>query len=558
MSQTEQTDTTGEICPEMAEFQELQESREAFNLLNEQKTEQNTEPKAKRAQIRRTGEVDYLDKKKSDNLLSAVTNIKHKAAILLMMDCGLRATECVTLKMENFDWKKKVVLIRSLKKRGNELVREIPISSRLLETLAEYLTDYKAEKEDYLFPNPSNKNHHVSRKSLNRLCDRLKEQNPGLSELHPHALRHTFATQLLVNGAELHNVKTLLGHQSFNTTLIYNHTPIEILRKNIEDMTEVKRSWLGKLMHRFFGKKSKPSLLNFNGNAGSAFIVGREKELMQVCDNLNKNINTILTGKIGLGKSHILKQIELQGKKILKLDEMANLKLTFVNMLLYLFENDKKAIGEILYSDFDNTKLQQKLQRDSVQSLIEEVLKITGKHEYVLMIDNVDGITPKAMRAIEQLKDHFVIVTTAREIPINRTSFIWNFEHIKIEPLSRTNSLELIHKLSYDIEVEDTELYRNHIYEQSSGNPRVIFELCERYRKESIVTDDIVRQVRHIGGLPEIDMSFIVVIILAGISILRYTSKEFGGESLRFIGGIALVLLMLSRYFLSRVRRKFL
>jgi site-specific recombinase XerD len=546
-----------EICPELEEMQELQESRDAFNHLNSEKPEEKPESKQPKATLKRTGEVDYLDKRKSDKLLSTVTNVKHKTAILLMMDCGLRATECVTLKMENFDFKKKVVLIRSLKKRGHELVREIPISTRLLETLAEYLTTYKAEKDDYLFPNPSNKNEHVSRKSLNRLCERLKENNPSFSELHPHALRHTFATQLLANGAELHNVKTLLGHQSFNTTLIYNHTPIEILRKNIEDMSTVKRSWLSRLMHKYFGKRKNPSLLNF-GTAGNSFIVGRDKELMQVVDCLNKNINTILTGKIGIGKSHLLKQIELQGKKILKLDEMANLKLTFVNMLLYLFQNDKEAIKQVLYSDFDNNKLQQKLQRDSVQNLIEEVLKITGKHEYVLMIDNVDGITPRAMKAIEQLKDHFVIITTAREIPINRTSFIWNFEHIRIEPLSRSCSLELIHKLSYDIEVEDMELYRNHIYEQSSGNPRVIFELCERYRKESIVTDDVVRQIRHIGGLPEIDMSFIVILILAGVSILRYTSKEFGGESLRFIGGIALVLLMLSRYFLARTRRKLL
>jgi hypothetical protein len=174
------------------------------------------------------------------------------------------------------------------------------------------------------------------------------------------------------------------------------------------------------------------------------------------------------------------------------------------------------------------------------------------------MIDNVDGITTKGMKCIELLKDHFTIVTTARSVPISKANFLWNFEQVKIENLSRTESLELIHRLSYNLDIEDFELYRNHIYDQSNGNPRVIFELCERYRKEIVITDDTIRSIRHIGALEEIDMSFIVVLILACIAVLRYTSREIGGENLRFIGGIALVLLMLTRYFLSRTKRKFL
>jgi hypothetical protein len=151
-----------------------------------------------------------------------------------------------------------------------------------------------------------------------------------------------------------------------------------------------------------------------------------------------------------------------------------------------------------------------------------------------------------------------VIITTAREVPINKANYLWNFDRINIENLPRTASLELIHRLSSDIDIEDFELYRNHIYEQSNGNPRVIYELCDRYHKEMIVTDDVIRSIRHIGGLQEIDMTFIIVFILAGLTILRYTSREVGGESLRFIGGMALVLLMLSRFILSKIKRKFI
>lgn len=507
--------------------------------------------------MRKTGEVDYLEKSKADALIKNITNAKHKAAILIMLDAGLRVTECCTLKMRNFDFKKKVILIYSLKKREDELIREVPISQRLMEVLAEYIKERKPEGgESYLFENTT-KDGHMSRKTLNTVCDRIREKNPTYSNLHPHALRHTFATQLLATGTELHNVKTMLGHTSLNTTLIYNHTPIEILRQNVENSSSIKLPWYRKLWQKITGKKQEIKIANFIHHDNN-FIIGRDNELKKVIDLINRGINAILIGKIGAGKTHILNQLDFKNKKILKIDEMTNLKLTFLNLLLYLFNNDKETVRDMIYADYNKENLKTKLQRDSVNTLIEEIIKITSRHEYILMIDNVDHITTKGMKTIEKLKEHFIIITTAREILINKTSFIWNFEKVNIENLNRSNSLELIYKLSSDLEIENFELYRNHIYDQSAGNPRVIFELCQRYRKELIVTEDVVRSVRHIGGIAEIDMSFVVVFILAGVSILRYTSREIGGENLRFIGGIALVLLMLSRYFLSKMKRKFL
>lgn len=504
-----------------------------------------------------SGEINFLTPDKQKKLIDSIENIRHKVAFLIMLDAGLRVTETVTLQIKNFDFKKKVINVKSLKKRsGKEHIRQVPMSARLIDAMALYLQKLKPKtEEDYLFPKPNGEGH-VSRKAMNRACDRLKEKNPSLSNLHPHALRHSFATNLLTNGTELHNVKELLGHQSYNTTLIYNHTPLEVLRKNITDATTVKQKWYQKLWLKIIGKK--PTHINFTITNQNQFIVGREDELFQVVECLNKNINVILIGKIGIGKTHILRQLDFPGRKILKLDEMSNLKMTFVNLLLYILNNDKEHVKNLMFGEFDNTQIQQRLQRDSLASLIDEVKRITQKHEYILQIDNVDGITTKGMKVIEELKDHFTIITTAREVPLSKANFLWNFERIEIKPLSRTASLELIHKLSYDMDIEDYELYRNHIFDQSSGNPRVIFELCERYRKELIITDDVIRQVRHIGGIPEIDMSFVIVFILAGIAVLRYTSREMGGANLRFIGGIALVLLMLTRYFMARTKRKFI
>jgi hypothetical protein len=250
--------------------------------------------------------------------------------------------------------------------------------------------------------------------------------------------------------------------------------------------------------------------------------------------------------------------LKFEDKKVLKLDDMDNLKKSLIYLLLYLYENDKVQVYNLLYADFNLNQVEIKLNKASIINLCEEIKKLVEPKEYILIIDSVDRITPRAIKALETLKDTFTILTSAREIPINKGSFLWNFEVIKLEFLNRTSSLDLIRKLSYDLEVEDYELFRNHIYEQAVGNPRVIYEIIDRYRKEPVITNDVVREIRHVGSLKEIDMSLFFIIAISALAVLRYLSREVDNDSFRFIGGAAMVFLLISRYFFKYTKRKLL
>ncbi len=499
-------------------------------------------------------EINYLDKRKADKLINTVSNVRHKTALLIMMDCGLRVTECVTLQLKNFDFKNRSISVRSLKKRGEETWRKIPMSERLYESLADYIKNFKEKNPDtYLFQNHDGKP--ITRQAINKLCSKLKYKHPDFSNLHPHALRHTCATQLLATGAQLHEIKGILGHTKYDTTLIYAHIPQEVLKQRIDKMTESKLTLWQKIKNSLFPKK-RSTLINIS-NEASQFIVGRTDELLKVTELINKNCNVILLGGIGSGKTHLMQHIT-PNKKILRFDDFSDLKKTLTQCLLYLFKNDKEHVFNLLYPDYDLAKAEQHLQKDSIINLCREIKKITSKHEYVLYIDNCDKITPKGIKALEELKDHFVIFTTARQIPVNKSSFLWNFEIIKMENLKRPQTLELIQKLAYDLDVDDWDTFRNHIWEQSIGNPRVIFEMVERLRKEVVLSTESIRNIRHYGSLREYDMSFTVLLGLASLAILRYLSGEVGNDSLRFIGGCAMILLIFSRYVFNFTKRKFL
>jgi tRNA A37 threonylcarbamoyladenosine dehydratase len=271
-----------------------------------------------------------------------------------------------------------------------------------------------------------------------------------------------------------------------------------------------------------------------------------------------KRVNTFIIGDIGVGKSHLLEQICVSIDHVLRFDDLDNIKRTLGNTLLYLYKNEKQTVYNLIYGDFDLNKAQTRITRESVANLCDEIKKVTVKKEYTIVIDSIDGITPKTVRVLELLKDHFTIIAAARSIKVNHTSLFWDFERIQIKSLSRHHALELIQRLTHDLEVEDYYVLLNHIYEQTNGNPRAIYELVNRYRKEPILTKEVVKSIRHAGALPEYDMTIFIAIILGAIACLRYFTAETGNVSLRTIGGCALILLLLSRYIFPKFKRKYI
>jgi hypothetical protein len=500
-------------------------------------------------------DIDYLTPDKSHELIEKVTNPRHRLVVLLMHDAGLRVSEAISLTIEDFDFRRKIVSVKSLKKRKKDQQRMIPMSNRLFKAMAVYLQGERISG-GWLFPSAKSKSGHMTRDAAFKVLSRFKKKNAGFSNLHPHALRHTAATNLQAHGTDLPAIKDFLGHDNIQTTTIYTHTPLEVMRQQIEKAAQKDRSIGRKILNWF--KPPEVETMAINIGQRNAFLVGRKLELEQLQNNIRKNINTIVLGDIGTGKSTLLENVATDERKVLLIDDTSDFKSTLISTLMHLFSHDKEAFMKLTYPKHTIKTIRTPLTKHSMVGLAKTLTEITDRYEYVLVIDNVDRITPRVVKVLEILKDHFTIVTTAREVALNKGSFLWNFETIKLPPLVRSESLELIHRLAYDVELEDAELFRNHIWEQSNGNPRVIFELVERYRKETFVTNDVVRQVRHYGALPEWDLSFMILLSLAGLAILRYLANETGEGSFRFIGGAAMILLIVFRQFFTKTKRRFI
>jgi len=147
--------------------------------------------------------------------------------IELLYFTGMRRIELVNLKEGDIDFYKGTVKV--LGKRNKE--RLIPITNELIDLIKEYLIQRKKLNNisgEYLFL--TNKGNHIYPTAVYRIVKSSLEKVTTLAKKSPHVLRHTFATHLLNNGANLNAIKELLGHANLAATQIYTHNTIEKLK----------------------------------------------------------------------------------------------------------------------------------------------------------------------------------------------------------------------------------------------------------------------------------------------------------------------------------------
>ncbi|NQY96483.1 MAG: tyrosine recombinase [Henriciella sp.] len=185
---------------------------------------------------------DVLSREQVDALLQACAEDPRMTCLMeLLYGAGLRVSELVSLRLGNLPrrrlglWETREMIIRG--KGGKE--RLCPLGAPALLALRNWLETRDGDKygtgsADFLFPSRG-KTGHLTRRRLAQMLEKLAYEvglNPA--QVHPHALRHAYATHLLQGGADLRSVQTLLGHADIATTQIYTHVLTDELAELLE------------------------------------------------------------------------------------------------------------------------------------------------------------------------------------------------------------------------------------------------------------------------------------------------------------------------------------
>lgn len=166
-----------------------------------------------------------LTKEEVRKLLDSLNNKKSRLMVGLLYACGFRVSELVNLKISNIDFDEKTGYLRQAKGRKDRIFN---IPSFLMDDLKSHTDNQIKKGYEYLF---SGTNGRLTERNIQKIVKKAAQKAGIKKEVHPHTLRHSFATHLLENNIDIRKIQELLGHADLSTTQIYTHISTEELKK---------------------------------------------------------------------------------------------------------------------------------------------------------------------------------------------------------------------------------------------------------------------------------------------------------------------------------------
>lgn len=178
-------------------------------------------------------ELFKRNEQREDPLMS-----RDQALLELFYSSGMRCSEVVNLKTSDIDFSSKTIRVFGKGKKE----RMVPFSDRCKKSMINYGKNLRNELlkklpkqkvTNYFFLN--SKGTKLTNRGVEYILHEIEKKNGMNIGLHPHVLRHSFATHLLENGADLRTIQVLLGHESINTTQVYTNITKETLKKEYNE-----------------------------------------------------------------------------------------------------------------------------------------------------------------------------------------------------------------------------------------------------------------------------------------------------------------------------------
>ncbi|MBI5972324.1 tyrosine recombinase XerC [Staphylococcus caledonicus] len=154
--------------------------------------------------------------------------LRDRVILELLYATGIRVSELVNIKLSDIDMSLPGVKVLG---KGNK-ERFVPFGEFCRQSIEQYLNEFKPvqhARHSFLIVNM--KGEAITERGVRHVLNDIVKRTAGVTEIHPHKLRHTFATHLLNQGADLRTVQSLLGHVNLSTTGKYTHVSNQQLRK---------------------------------------------------------------------------------------------------------------------------------------------------------------------------------------------------------------------------------------------------------------------------------------------------------------------------------------
>lgn len=489
-------------------------------------------------------DLDYLNQLEIASLLKVIHDERDNAIVTLFLTTGLFISELVNLTIENIDWDKKTLHLKD-KKRP----RTITLNDQALNALAHWSKQRPDGQTNSFFLTTKGTLKGLSARSVDHILRTYGKEAGIKKTVNALLLRNTFAVRLFQTGISEAEAAKILGISDAPSLKRYQMnepTPSASGVHPSEEGTSVPdtRSSLSRFVSKLFPTKPKSAKIL---TAGEKFtlpkpedtIFGRDHLIAELRAMLNKGQSVLLTGVLGLGKTHLLKHMAAKlAPHALYLPTPTPLKPMLTQLCDTVSPDWKHNVPP----------------RASIQDLLDYITKLQLLVPPVLIIDNLDKVKASDAEAFTKLMEKFAILGASEETHPRAKALWWKFKVVELPILSPDAAKQLIAHLTKNLSVSDYEQMENRILNLANGNPLSIVELVRQLSYKPVVTRDAVREIYHEAGVKYRDWSWMFAVIWGVIVIARFIalgSHSFEGY---ILAGIGTSMFMAVRMMVRRIK----
>jgi len=283
--------------------------------------------------------------------------------------------------------------------------------------------------------------------------------------------------------------------------------------------------------------------------------VGRDEELKTLLSNCKRGIPTLILGKSGLGKTHLLQQFIAQlakrKVKVIYLDRLWPFKPALLALHTSLRKLDEK----------ESNRLKRLTVPELTRETLEHLQRIAAKRKPLVILDRLEDAPAVAADFLLQLSLLTLVFGAAQYVKRTRVlrRFFWQFETLDLAPLSRQDALTLAERLANErnLQLADPAFFLNQVVSHANGVPLAIQETITRLPDGQPVSRAQIRELfLHGSGVREIDGTPLIILVFSSFIVLRFLARGFSDyQGYAFFGAMGGISLFV-RYLIYRQYRR--
>ena len=485
---------------------------------------------------------DYLTTKETKRFLNEITDPRDLAIAVLFLSTGLFLKELTDLQLTDINWETRTLTI------SGKRPRIITLNDEAYNALIQWYEHRPKTPEQHVFLTEKGAVKGLSDRAVDHLLRRYGQRINLTKKVSAQVLRGGFAVRLFEQGLSLKEAAEILGISDYDSLNRYKaaahpHSDSTEPKTTEETLNQLdNRSRLTKLTAKLFPQDPPPPAIpesteSLDIKVDTSLIFGRDQLIKEIKTLLKKEQSLLLTGPLGIGKTHILRHLA-DDEHVLFIESPTPFKQTLKDICDKVRPNWKDTLGS----------------RASTQDFMDFLKDSNLLSPPLLIVDHLDRLKAADAENFATLMQTFTVLG-ATNIKDSRLQIVWwKFKEIAVPPLETEVMKKMIVHYTQHLSINDYKRLENKLIAQANGYPLAIVDMVNQLKQYSRVHDDAIRDLCHDVGTTYRDWSGAFMVFWGALIMCRFVALGTHSFEGYILAGFGTATFGTLRYFLMRRR----